>query len=509
MFGEIGSFKMKKLLLILLCLPMIGFGQNFTVTPNGLRDNTNLEKTYVVIYTPGKTAEQNYNSALNYIKDIISLNITKDIEFKHISYTTNVPHLLDVNNVLSYFAFSANYTTKMIFSNDSILFEITDLDIYMKDDSKYKVVFLGSYLSMTDHAIYIGKKKSKIQQRMKQTKTDIENYFNNRISLFKDYLLESVNITRRDTLIELRLTANEYYNNAEDFRNNGKYQLAIDNYSECLKLEPNYGENNGATTYNQRGVAYFKLNNFESAISDFNTSITIYPYNEVVSQNINNATVNLERNCKKPKTLKKYNSRQSQEDFEMSEKYQIYLTKLNEWKDCRSLINNYRLYSRKMQIDKETGLVIIDNITKSEGLSKNELYSRAKVWIASNFNSSTDVIKLDDKENGIVIVKGLFNFSTTGIFGLPEDRNCFFTLKIYCKEGRFRVIWTDFKFTLTPLGPKRSYDYTFMNPYEEDGVTPNNIRVKLKEGCLRVLDNFNYSIVKSLTQKRETLVDDW
>jgi hypothetical protein len=28
MIGEIGNFKMKKLLLILLCLPMIGFGQH-------------------------------------------------------------------------------------------------------------------------------------------------------------------------------------------------------------------------------------------------------------------------------------------------------------------------------------------------------------------------------------------------------------------------------------------------------------------------------------------------
>ena len=167
---------MKKILLILLFLPMIGFGQNFTVTPNGLRDNTNLEKTYVVIYTPGKTAEQNYNSALNYIKDIISLNITKDIESKHISYTTNIPHLLDVNNVMSFLPFSANYTTELTFGNDSVLFEITNLDIYMKGDSKFKVIFLGSYLSMNSHAIYIGKKKSKIQQRMKQTKTDIENF---------------------------------------------------------------------------------------------------------------------------------------------------------------------------------------------------------------------------------------------------------------------------------------------------------------------------------------------
>jgi len=183
---------MKKLLLILLCLPMIGFGQNFTVTPNGLRDNTNLEKTYVVISTPGKTAEQNYNSALNYIKDIISLNITKDIESKHISYTTNIPHLLDVNNVMSFLPFSANYTTELTFGNDSVLFEITNLDIYMKGDSKFKVIFLGSYLSMNSHAIYIGKKKSKIQQRMKQTKTDIEVYFNNQIEWIDNHFLETV-----------------------------------------------------------------------------------------------------------------------------------------------------------------------------------------------------------------------------------------------------------------------------------------------------------------------------
>jgi len=51
---------MKKLLLILLCLPMIGFGQEFSVTETGLKDNANLEKTYVVINTTGKAAEQSY-----------------------------------------------------------------------------------------------------------------------------------------------------------------------------------------------------------------------------------------------------------------------------------------------------------------------------------------------------------------------------------------------------------------------------------------------------------------
>tara|TARA_B110000003_G_scaffold264999_1_gene290362 strand:+ start:1927 stop:2895 length:969 start_codon:yes stop_codon:yes gene_type:complete len=303
--------------------------------------------------------------------------------------------------------------------------------------------------------------------------------------------------------------AEDYYNEAEKLRTDGQYQLSIEKYTECLKLNPNYGENNGATTYNQRGVSYFKLNDFESAISDFNTSIKMYPHNEVVSQNIKNATANLEKRCKKPKKPRKYNSRQTQENFEISEKYQIYLTKLNEWESCRAIINKSRVYSREMEVDKETGLVIIDKITKSEGVSKKELYSNAKVWVASYFNSATDVIKLDDKENGIIIAKGLFSFTYTGIFGIINSSNCYFTLKIQCKEERFRIIWTDLKFDLNEDLNKISADYTLLNPYKEDGFTPEKLRADIKEGCLGVIDNFNYTLTRDLSRKQEKLDDDW
>ena len=170
--------------------------QEFAVTAEGLRDNTNLDKTYVVIHTPGKTAQQNYYSAINYIKESNSNNIStiRKIEKEYISFSTHVPHLLDVNNVLSFLPFAANYITELTFGNDSILFEITELDIYMKDYDYFhhKVIFSGRILSINNHAIYIGKKKSKIQQRMKQTKTDIEVYFNNQINLINNHFIESV-----------------------------------------------------------------------------------------------------------------------------------------------------------------------------------------------------------------------------------------------------------------------------------------------------------------------------
>ena len=62
-----------KNLLFVLVFTFIGqqsnviYAQEFTVTPTGLKDNANLEKTYVVINTPGKTAEQNYNNVIKYI----------------------------------------------------------------------------------------------------------------------------------------------------------------------------------------------------------------------------------------------------------------------------------------------------------------------------------------------------------------------------------------------------------------------------------------------------------
>ena len=58
---------MKKILFILILITSVVYAQEFTVTPNGLRDNANLEQSYVVINTPGKTAEQNYNNTIKYI----------------------------------------------------------------------------------------------------------------------------------------------------------------------------------------------------------------------------------------------------------------------------------------------------------------------------------------------------------------------------------------------------------------------------------------------------------
>jgi hypothetical protein len=93
---------MKKLLFTLTLLFSISlFSQELTVTPDGLRDASNNDKSYVVINTPDKTAEQNYNNVLKYInktynnpKEAIKANIS----FEYLKFDTFISDFLITKN---------------------------------------------------------------------------------------------------------------------------------------------------------------------------------------------------------------------------------------------------------------------------------------------------------------------------------------------------------------------------------------------------------------------------
>ena len=68
-------------------------------------------------------------------------------------------------------------------------------------------------------------------------------------------------------------TAEEYFNKAFDYGNSGKYQLAIENYTKCLRIDPDYAPQ----AYYNRGWNYGQLENYEDAIADYTRAIRIAP----------------------------------------------------------------------------------------------------------------------------------------------------------------------------------------------------------------------------------------
>ena len=178
---------MKKLLLLVLFIPLVSIGQEFTVTPDGLKDKVDVEKTYVVINTPDKTAEQNYNNAIKHINKIYKNPeevIKGNVKDEFLKFDTFVSNFIGVKNGISKVDNDATYTIALSFKGNRVKFEVVALDIY--NDSGYRVLFSGGALS--GFAIY-NKKKTKL--RLPEVKSDIETYFNNEIKTYESIFLET------------------------------------------------------------------------------------------------------------------------------------------------------------------------------------------------------------------------------------------------------------------------------------------------------------------------------
>lgn len=75
------------------------------------------------------------------------------------------------------------------------------------------------------------------------------------------------------------------------------------------------------------------------------------------------------------------------------------------------------------------GKVLYTGIIKADSVSKTELYNRAKTFFVKSYKSANDVIQLDDKESGQLVIKGIFKVSSLSI------RH---TFSVGVKEGKYR-----------------------------------------------------------------------
>ena len=68
------------------------------------------------------------------------------------------------------------------------------------------------------------------------------------------------------------IAAEDYFNIAKINNSNVEYQLAIDNYTRAIKIDPDY-----STAYYNRGNTYKELENYKNAIADYTRAIKIDP----------------------------------------------------------------------------------------------------------------------------------------------------------------------------------------------------------------------------------------
>jgi hypothetical protein len=84
----------------------------------------------------------------------------------------------------------------------------------------------------------------------------------------------------------------------------------------------------------------------------------------------------------------------------------------------------------------------IDSVSKS----KTQIYADTKMFIAETWKSAKDVIQNDDKENGIILIKGVSIQSK--YFQMNDHKWVYsYTVKFLMKEGKYKIILGDVKCT--------------------------------------------------------------
>ncbi|MEI7424306.1 MAG: DUF4468 domain-containing protein [Prolixibacteraceae bacterium] len=97
--------------------------------------------------------------------------------------------------------------------------------------------------------------------------------------------------------------------------------------------------------------------------------------------------------------------------------------------------------SVKFPIDETTGKITYSEVvTLNDSISKDELFSRAKICYSRIFNNAKNVIQNQDKDAGIIIGKGCFDVYARAL-GMNNPGGVInFTLTVSVKNGKYRYL---------------------------------------------------------------------
>lgn len=97
-----------------------------------------------------------------------------------------------------------------------------------------------------------------------------------------------------------------------------------------------------------------------------------------------------------------------------------------------------------LPIDENTKLVTYKDVIQEKG-SPQELYDRAMDWVITYYKNSGEVIKLSDRENGVIELRSSVKTHNIMKDGTKVFKNIvYYNFKIECRQDRYRYTITNF-----------------------------------------------------------------
>ena len=107
--------------------------------------------------------------------------------------------------------------------------------------------------------------------------------------------------------------------------------------------------------------------------------------------------------------------------------------------------------SKSIELDKNNAMTFVQVIS-CDGLSAEQLYVNLNYWFTATFNDANSVIKLNDKESGVIIASG-YMADIAGHAGGTNSYNVSIkpVIRVDIKEGKIRVTYSIDHYDVTVL----------------------------------------------------------
>jgi hypothetical protein len=157
-----------------------------------------------------------------------------------------------------------------------------------------------------------------------------------------------------------------------------------------------------------------------------------------------------------------------------------------------------------LPVDSTTHRISISQVVEVPGVSKAELYSRAREWFAKTFGSSKAVLEMDDREAGKLV--GTFNTPlkmASGV-GVSLDMLLWRGITIDLKDGKYRYTFTNYNIgapTSPAANARHAEQYLEVNKfnYDKDGK-PKKMAGSVIEGIRGGTDALAASLKSAMTK---------
>jgi hypothetical protein len=156
-----------------------------------------------------------------------------------------------------------------------------------------------------------------------------------------------------------------------------------------------------------------------------------------------------------------------------------------------------KIQAQKVVFPMKDSAIVFTELVENKSLNKAGIYKNVKIWFAESFNSSKDVLQMDDKDLGIILGKGLGTFDIN-LGGTQTPVGVKWTIKVEIKDNKCKMTVYDIQTSIGEGGQYIGIEYGYDSYQHKD--LPDGFKESIEGIYLKtrqLIESFKLKIQKA------------